>query len=45
MKREIPENGDQNMELLESLLTSRAAEIEPDVLDELDELIDNVCQQ
>ena len=45
MKRNIPENGEQNMELIERLLNIRADEIEPDVVDEINELISNICEQ
>ena len=44
-KSELPEQGKENIELLETLLTIRAAEIEPDILTELDGLINNVCVQ
>ena len=44
-KREIPEYGAENMELLERLFNSRAAEIEPNLISELNELIDNICEE
>ena len=45
MKREIPEYGAENMELIERLLTIRASEKEPNLVSELNELIDNVCEE
>ena len=42
-KRDIPENGNLNLELLETLLSIRAAECEPDIVSNLDFLIDMVC--
>ena len=44
-KKEVPDQGQENMELLERLLISRAEELEPDVLTELEGLISNVCAQ
>ena len=42
-KRELPADGKENIELLMRLFESRAAEMEPDIVSELNELIDNVC--
>ena len=44
-KREVPEQGHANLELLQNLLEIRAAELEPDILAEVNGLIDNVCIQ
>ena len=44
-KREVPEQGHANLELLQNLLEIRAAELEPDILAELNGLIDHVCVQ
>ena len=44
-KREIPEGGNENIELLERLFTAKAAEIEPDIVSELEILINTVCEQ
>ena len=43
-KKEIPEGGDENLELLERLFEARVTEIEPDLVSELNILIDNVCE-
>ena len=43
-KREIPEGGNENLELLERLFESRATEMEPDLVSELNVLIDNICE-
>ena len=43
MKREIPENGEENMELLGDLFQQREEEMDPDIVSELDILINNVC--
>ena len=45
MKREIPEYGNENMELLVRLFESKDAEMDPDVVSELTTLIDNICEQ
>ena len=45
MKREIPEQMEDNIELLDSLLKIRAEEVEPDVVTELNGLINVVCEQ
>ena len=45
MKREIPEYGAENMELIERLLNTRESEKEPNLVSELNELIDNVCEE
>ena len=42
-KREIPENGEENIDLLADLLQQRQEEMDPDILPELDILIDNIC--
>ena len=44
-KREVPINGQENIDLLMRLFEIRTAEVEPDVLLELNELIENVCVQ
>ena len=40
--REIPEGGEETLELLDRLLCIRANEVEPDILDELTDLINDV---
>ena len=42
-KRDLPDNGHLNLELLENLLSIRASECEPDIVSNLDYLIDMVC--
>ena len=44
-KREIPEGGNDNIELLQRLFEAKAAEMEPDIVSELQILIDNICEQ
>ena len=42
-QREMPENGPEIIELLERLFWMRASETEPDVLAEINQLIDDTC--
>ena len=42
--RELPDNGQETLELLERLLQSRSTETEPDIVSELNQLIDNICE-
>ena len=42
-KRDIPDNGTLNLELLETLMSTRAAECEPDIVSNLTDLIDMIC--
>ena len=42
-KKDFPENGAENIELLNYLLFIRENETEDDVLDEISTLIDNIC--
>ena len=44
-KREVPINGHENIDLLMRLFEIRTEELEPDVLLEINELIENVCVQ
>ena len=44
-KREIPDNCKQNIELLENLMSTRAAECEPDIVSNLTMLIDMICAE
>ena len=44
-KREVPENGHEIMDLLKRLFETRSSETEPEIVSELEELIDNVCMQ
>ena len=44
-KKEVSEQGDENIQLLETLLSIRAVELEPDILTELNGLIDIICAQ
>ena len=44
-KREIPEQMEDNIELVHSLLEIRAHEVEPDIVTELNGLISAVCEQ
>ena len=41
--REMPENGPEIIELLERLFSIKAAETEPDVIAEINQLIDDTC--
>ena len=43
--REIPEGGEENLELLDRLLSIRATETEPSIVDELNVLITDICEQ
>ena len=43
-QRDMPENGQENLELLERLFSIRAAEVEPDVVNELNILINDICE-
>ena len=43
--REIPEGGEENLELLDRLLSIRAVETEPCIVDELNILITDICEQ
>ena len=45
LKREIPEQMEDNIELLNSLLKIQAEEIEPDIITELNGLINAICEQ
>ena len=45
LKREIPEQMEDNLELLDSLLKIRAEELEPDIVTKLNGLINTVCEQ
>ena len=42
-KREIPDDGLLNIELLETPINIRAVEFEPDIVSDMDSLIDTVC--
>ena len=42
-KRDLPENGAENIELLIYLLFIGENETEDDILDEISTLIDNIC--
>ena len=42
-ERDMPENGPETLELLERLFSIRAAEVEPDFVDEINALIDDIC--
>ena len=44
-KRDIPENYEQNLELLDNLLSTRATEYEPDIVSNLTMLIDMICAE
>ena len=44
-KKEMPDNGDETIELLVRLLNSKSAEVDPEMVTELASLIDNVCEQ
>ena len=44
-KRDILEGGMENLDLLTRLFDTKAAEIEPDIVSELEVLIDNICEQ
>ena len=43
-RRDIPEGGEENMGVLETLLEQRNGEIDPDIIAELDTLIENICE-
>ena len=43
-QRDMPVNGQENLELLERLFSIRAAEVEPDVVNELNILINDICE-
>ena len=45
LKRDIPEYGEENLELLVRLFETKDAEMEPDIVSELSTLIDNICEQ
>ena len=42
--RELPDNGQETLELLERLLQSRSTETEPAIVSEINQLIDNICE-
>ena len=42
-KRDIPENKEEDLELLENLLQQQLVETEPDIVSELQTVIDNIC--
>ena len=42
-RRDIPENCFPNIELLETLFNIRSTEVEPDIVTNIDALIDTVC--
>ena len=44
-RQDIPEGGYQQIDLLARLLVLRNEEMDPDILPEIDILIDNVCQE
>ena len=44
-KREIPDNGEETIELLVRLFNIKSAEVDPEMVTELSGLIDNVCEQ
>ena len=44
-KHAIPEGGIQQIDLLARLLVQRSEEMDPDILPEIDSVIDNVCQE
>ena len=44
-KREIPDNGEETIELLVRLFNIKSAEVDPEMVIELSGLIDNVCEQ
>ena len=44
-KKDIPENCDEDLELLEHLLQQQLVETEPDIVAELQTLIDNICKR
>ena len=45
LKKEMPDNGEENIELLVRLLDSKSAEVDPQMATELASLIDNVCER
>ena len=44
-KREIPEGGIEQIDLLARLLVQRTEEMDPYILPEIDILIENLCQE
>ena len=42
-ERDMPENGPETLELLERLFSIRAAEVEPDFVDEINALLNDIC--
>ena len=43
--KELPENGQETIDQLDSLLTVRSNEVDTNIISELDHLILNVCSQ
>ena len=44
-RKEIPENNEEDLQLLADLLQQQMAETEPDIVSELQVVIDNICKR
>ena len=44
-QRELPDNGQETLDLLERLFQIRSIETEPEIVSEINQLIDDVCEE
>ena len=44
-KQDVPENRKEDMDLLENLLQQQLSETEPDIVEELQTVINGICQR